>query len=206
MERLISPAGYAFSIWGVIYSLLGLFVTYQALPSAWVENRNDNLIYNYLSWAWLINMATQVVWFPTFRSETGWGYVISSITIVIMLASALFAMVMSLRMQVNGWEWSFIRGGFSLYSGWLTAATILNITAMLTFFGFTGFDWYSEEAITITILYVAGLIYNLASYIELNPLYGAVFVWVVVAIRYDVITERPQYEDLLANLEYIGIF
>lgn len=28
VARLISPAGYAFSIWGVIYSLLGLFVTY----------------------------------------------------------------------------------------------------------------------------------------------------------------------------------
>ena len=209
VARLISPAGYAFSIWGLIFSLLGLFVVYQALPDAWIDNRNNDLIFNYMSYAWLINMATQVVWAPFFRSETGWGYVISAIAILLMLASSLAMMVISTRMEVNGWEWTFIRGGFSVYSGWLTAATILNITAILSYFGFEGFNWFSEEAITITILYVAGLIYNLASFIEFNPLYGAVlavFIWVVVAIRYDVITERPQNEDLQVNLEYLGIF
>jgi benzodiazapine receptor len=30
---LITPAGYTFSIWGIIYTLLGIFVIYQALPS-----------------------------------------------------------------------------------------------------------------------------------------------------------------------------
>src|SRR4030066_1403513 len=30
---LITPAGYVFSIWGIIYLLLGIFVIYQALPS-----------------------------------------------------------------------------------------------------------------------------------------------------------------------------
>jgi hypothetical protein len=109
------------------------------------------------------------------------------------------------RMPVNGWELVLIRGSLSIYCGWLTAATILNITAMLKSFGFSGFEWYSEEAITITILYVAWLIYTLATYVDLNPLYGAVFIWVVFAIRYEIMTERPEYTDLLANLEWIGI-
>ena len=30
---LITPAGYVFSIWGIIYVLLGVFVVFQALPS-----------------------------------------------------------------------------------------------------------------------------------------------------------------------------
>ncbi len=30
---LVTPAGYVFSIWGIIYILLGVFVIYQALPS-----------------------------------------------------------------------------------------------------------------------------------------------------------------------------
>ena len=119
--------------------------------------------------------------------------------ILVMIGSALYMEFMSNRAEVNWAEWLFIRGGLSIYCGWLTAATILNITSLLKFYEFEGFEWYSEESITITILYVAWLIYTLATYIELNPLYGAVYVWVVVAIRYDVITERPQYEDLLAN-------
>jgi translocator protein len=185
-ERLISPAGWAFSIWGLIYSLLTGFTVYQALPANWVENRNDDLIYNYLAWGWLINMVSQWIWFPTFSSNTGWGFIISSIDILVMIGSALYMEFMSNRAEVNWAEWIFIRGGLSIYCGWLTAATILNITALLKFYEFEGFDWYSEEAITITILYVAWLIYTLATYIELKPLYGGVFIWVCLAISSEI--------------------
>ena len=170
---------------------MGGFVVYQALPGAWVNGRNDELIFNKMSYAFLINMITQVIWFPTFQSYTKWGYVVSSIDIVVMTASAVYMMMQSTRMEVNGWEWAFIRAGLSIYTGWLTSATILNFTATLKEFGFSGFDWYSEEAITITILWIAFLIYTLASLFELNPLYGGVFVWVAVAIRNEIINEIP---------------
>ena len=50
------------------------------------------------------------------------------------------------------------------------------------------------------------MIYNVASYIELNPLFGAVFIWVIVAVRDDVIKENSEYTTLLSNLNYLGIF
>jgi len=203
--RLISPAGWAFSIWGLIYSLLAGLTVYQALPAAWAPDRNDDLMFNWLTYAWWINMVSQWIWFPSFSSNTGAGFIISSIDIVAMIGSALFMEVVSMRMKVNGWEWVFIRGGISIYCGWLTAATILNFTATLKHFGFEGWSWYSEEAITITILYIAWGIYTLASYIELNPLYGAVFIWVCLAIRSDILSDRPQYETLQANVEWIGV-
>ena len=49
-------------------------------------------------------------------------------------------------------------------------------------------------------------IYNLASYIELNPLYGSVFIWVVVAIRSNIDTNFTQYTTLKKYSEYIAIF
>jgi len=45
-EPPISPNGWAFSIWGVIYTFFGIFVVYQALPSDLVIYRNDDMIYN----------------------------------------------------------------------------------------------------------------------------------------------------------------
>ena len=42
----ITPAGPAFGIWPVIYTLLMLFTIYQALPKKWVPSRNDKLIYD----------------------------------------------------------------------------------------------------------------------------------------------------------------
>ena len=123
-----------------------------------------------------------------------------------MLVTAIYMMMVSTRAEVNGWEWTFIRAGLSIYTGWLTTATILNFTATLKFFGFEGFTWFSEELITIVILYTASLIYNLASYIELNPLYGSVFIWVLIAIRNESLNERPQYTNLEINLDLLGIF
>ena len=114
-----------------------------------------------------------------------------------MTASAAYMMWQSVRAEINGWEWAFIRAGISIYTGWLTSATILNFTATLKEFEFNGFDWYSEEDITITVAWVAFAIYTLASYIELNPLYGAVFIWVAVAIRNEILTVIPEYTTLL---------
>jgi len=42
----IDPAGYAFAIWGVIYTLLGVFTVYQALPDDLTPGRNNDLIFN----------------------------------------------------------------------------------------------------------------------------------------------------------------
>ena len=97
----------------------------------------------------------------------------------------------------------------TIYSGWLTAATILNLSMTLKWFGLNDSSlpsWLDEERIGIAILYVAALIYNVASYFESNPLYGAIFVWVVVAIRNDVVNKMPQYTDLKQNLDILGIF
>ena len=134
---------------------------------------------------------------------------LSSFNIATQLATAVYIMMVSTRMKVNGWEWTFIRCGFSIYSGWLTTATILNIVIMLKFLGVNDSilpTWLDEELISIILLYIASFIYNLASYVELNPLYGAVYVWVVLAIRNKIITEKPQYTDLETNLDILGIF
>ena len=114
-------------------------------------------------------------------------------------------MMQATRYEVNFWEWTFLRGGLTLYAGWLTAATILNVTATFKSFGFSEFSWYSEEQITITVLYVAFIIYTLASYLELNPLFGGVFIWVLFAIRNEIKTEIPEYTTLLNNVEFIGL-
>ena len=203
----VAPAGYAFSIWGLIYSLITGFVVYQALPSSWVPGRNDDLIFNKMSYAFVVNMFTQMTWFFLFQSYTGWGFIISSFDIGLMLATAVYMMMVSTRQVVNWWEAVFIRGGMTIYSGWLTTATILNIVIALKFLGVKDPDIpITEEITSIILLYVAAIIYNLASYIELNPLYGAVFIWVVYAIRNEILELKPGNDDLLVNLDILGVF
>lgn len=208
VDVLIAPDGYAFSIWGLIYSLLGVFVVYQALPSSWVPDRNDQLIYFDIGYVFLANMIINGFWLIIFQTFTGWGFVVALLDIFAMLATNIYIMMVSDRTSVNVTEWISLRGGFSIYSGWVTAATILNFTFMLKQFGVADPDipWVDEEQITIGILFVALAIYNLASYIELNPLYGTVFIWVVMAIRSNIVNYHPEYTTLVTYSEYIALF
>lgn len=48
-----------------------------------------------------------------------------------MLSSNLYIMRESTETNVNISEWISLRGGFSIYAGWVTAATILNATFLL---------------------------------------------------------------------------
>ena len=45
---LLTPAGYAFSIWGLIYLLLAGFVIYQFVPASWKRDSITRLGY----WLW----------------------------------------------------------------------------------------------------------------------------------------------------------
>lgn len=88
----IEPAGYAFAIWGLIYSLLAVFVVYQALPGDMVPDRNDTLIFETIGYQFFINMIINSAWLVIFQTNTLWGLVVALLDIIAMLASNIFMM------------------------------------------------------------------------------------------------------------------
>ena len=48
-------------------------------------------------------------------------------------------------------------------------------------------------------------IYNVATYVERNPLYGGIYIWVIFAIRNNVETYKSQYTDLLLHSTFIAM-
>jgi hypothetical protein len=85
-----------------------------------------------------------------------------------MLATNTYIWMVANRTSVNITEGIAIRGGFSIYSGWVTAATILNLTFMLKYFGYAdpNIAYVDEEQWAIIILIIASALYNVASIIE----------------------------------------
>ena len=59
-----APATWAFGIWSLIYSLMMVFVIYQALPKSWVPNRHDDVIFGEsgISWFFIYNMIANGAW------------------------------------------------------------------------------------------------------------------------------------------------
>ena len=102
----------------------------------------------------------------------------------------------STRAKVNAIEFISLRMGFTIYTGWVTAATILNTTFFLKSVGMKGASAGFDETTWVCIVfYVALVVYILASFMERNPLYGAVYIWVLFAIR----NRQSPYSDIQTN-------
>lgn len=117
---VITPAGYAFTIWSLIYLGCIAFSIYQFLPSQ-VDRfrgiRRAYLITCVLNCAWLYFWSLEMVG-------------VCAALIILLLATLVFINSRLVTTETNGEYW-FAKGTFGIYFGWVTAATILNITIWL---------------------------------------------------------------------------
>lgn len=196
----IAPAAWAFWIWAVIYPFLGFFTIYQALPESWFSwafTRNDDLIFNQINILFAINMVSNAAWQLIYLTNSMAGMVISCLDVFVMLGTAIYMIWVSVRSTNNWLEAIVIRTGFSIYAGWLTAATILNVSFVLLGFGLKGPGLFlSEETFGCIMIWVAFAIYNFTAYWDRNPVYGLVFLWANGAIYERVTREKSQMTNL----------
>ncbi|HUF03960.1 MAG TPA: tryptophan-rich sensory protein [Aridibacter sp.] len=139
----ITPAGYAFSIWSLIYLGLLLFVIYQALPS----NRHKE-IFKRIRLPFIVNCAANCAWL------TAWHYDLMALSVALMLAILVTLAVISIIAKgcTTTSDILLIRAPFNLYFGWITVATIANITILLVSLGVesrTAFGSYAGAALIL---------------------------------------------------------
>ena len=180
----IDPATWAFSIWALIYTLIFVFVIYQALPDSCCPRRNNDLIYNKIAYLFPINMVLNAGWLFSAINFTDLAFIFGLIIIIALLVVTVIIMDYSGTSRVNVTELIVVRIGFSIYAGWLTTATILNTVLVLISAGLTDDNLGIDESLFSCLTMIAGeLIYMGASYRYKNPAYACVFIWVLIAIR-----------------------
>lgn len=113
---LFTPAGFTFSIWGVIYLAMLVFVVYQALPS-----QRENRAIAGISRLFQINCIANAVWIVV------WHYDFLAISVVVMLV-ILVSLILIYKKLLG--ESLILRLPFSLYVAWICVATIANISAL----------------------------------------------------------------------------
>ena len=151
------------------------------MPDA--PDRNNEFIYSEIGWLWAINMICNGLWLPTFQMNNTLGFFIAELLIIVMLGSALLMSKMANEAQdeLNQIETIGFKWGTSVYSGWLSAATILNTSILLKHSGIA--DGWNEELWAVIILWVAVAIYGVNSFLNNDAVYAGVFVWACFGIR-----------------------
>ena len=173
-----------------------------------MQDRNNDLIFGQINYIFFANMLINSIWLVLFQTDTVWGFALGLIDIIGMLATNVYIMWLSTNTSVNVYEWIGLRGGFSIYSGWVTAATILNAVYLFKALGMADPNIYwglTEENITVVVLWVAFAIYNMRAYWDRNPLYGSVLMWVIIAIRANIVDNKPQYTEIEEAATQIAI-
>lgn len=131
-ENLFAPAATTFIIWGVIYSLLLLYLVYKfgAFQSG-IDSEKEELFKKigiYFSISSLLN----AIWIFC------WHYYLIGISLAIIIGMLICLMVINQyikKMDLSLKDYIFIRVPFSIYFGWLTVATIANVTTLLVQLG-----------------------------------------------------------------------
>jgi hypothetical protein len=172
---LITPAGYVFSIWGVIYILLGIFVVFQALPS---EKGKD--YQRSIGWLFVLNSIFNIAWLFLWQFE----FLGLSVVLMFMLLASLVAIYLRLdigKAKVGFLEKLTVHVPFSTYLGWITIASIANVAVTLVSVNWGGFGINPETWATLIIL-VALLITILVLATRKDLAYGLVIVWALTGI------------------------
>ncbi len=172
---LITPANYAFAIWGLIY--LGLFALaiFQVLPS-----QRENPYLRKIGYLLTIASVAQSIWVYLFLSRL---FVLSVIAMLLILIPLIF---MYLRLGIGTTSASraekwFIRYPIGIYLGWISVATIVNVASALYIKNWNGFS-ISPEVWTVTMVIIATSIAAIALLQHQDITYSGVTVWALIAI------------------------
>ncbi len=169
------PAGYVFSIWGVIYIGLIAYAIFQALPS---QRQNPRL--QSTGWWVVLGGLANIVWIFL------WHYEQFPLTILAMLVLLATLIVTYLRLgtgryPVSTAETWAVRVPFSIYLGWITVATVANVTSLLYYLNWDGFGIAPEVWMTLILVAVL-VIAVLMNFTRRDVAYTLVILWALAGI------------------------
>lgn len=177
-QNFFTPAGYAFSIWGLIYLALLAFTAYQG-RSLFIKGADDAIV-NQTGWWFVISCLANILWLFTWLYE----YTGVSVIVMLVLLFSLFRIVVNTRMELYDAPISrivFVWWPFSLYSGWVTVALVTNIAAYLTKIEWQGFG-LSDVTWAVIMILATGTINLLLTWTRNMREFALVGVWALVAI------------------------
>jgi benzodiazapine receptor len=172
------PAGWAFSIWSVIYALLIAFVIYGLLPAGrrnpWVQRISPLfLLSNIANITWLLLWHQE--WFPA-----------SMVTILVLLAS--LAGIYTILHWRRTDEREALKGeryvvwpAFSIYLGWIVVASMSNFSVLLDREGWSGGP-FSQRWWAVILLVLAGVISAFFAFIRREAWIPMVIAFAALAI------------------------
>ncbi len=190
---MITPAGFSFSIWGVIYTALAialgfiLFKGQEALYQKQIEK---------ISLLFCLSCLLNITWIIVFSYQIIW---LSAIVILALFAS-VFVVVMGLASFYPRAE-NILTLAFGLYGGWLAIASVVNVSAFLVSIDF---QFWGQEQIFYSV--VLAIFLGAALFIvriHQNSFFNLAIAWAFFGILHKISFESHGYLCSVLSLGFV---
>jgi hypothetical protein len=177
--NLFVPAGLTFAVWGLIYVLLGIFVIYPLVPRIGRDPQKVDFVQK-IGPLFFISCIANIGWI------FAWHYQILPLSLIFMLILLGCLLFIYLRLNVGKSETTraeryFAHLPFSVYLGWITIATIANVTALLVNINWN--TWGLGEQFWAVAVIVVGIAIALSMLFTRKDIYYSLVVdWALLGI------------------------
>jgi hypothetical protein len=208
--NLLVPAGFTFSIiWTLIYLGLLSFTIYQLWLAFWGKHPQElSRLMTRMRYWWMISCIANACWL------FAWHYELLPVSVLLMLVllASLVAIRHNFAIGDTGAplrEKLFVHFPFSLYLGWISIATVANVTALMVYWG-----WHGQgiSQVIWSVLMIA-LCAGISAYMILQHhsiTYGLVNAWALYGIvlkrkHVDVISEHVVIQAAIIAIGLIAV-
>ncbi|MEJ2595051.1 MAG: hypothetical protein P8100_07980 [bacterium] len=196
-ETLVTPAGYAFSIWGIIYLLLIAYVSYQWYD--WIRHKSDHELKKANVWFMLSNVFNSS-WIYFWLN----GYLGLSVIVMFMLLVSLI--ILTIRLRLETWDAPvriifFVWWPICIYLGWIIAASVANTAIYLKSIPWEGFG-IPENIWAVVMIIIAALIYIFLIFTRNLREAAGVGIWAFVAIA---VKQKGTYPEVVVTAVIMSV-
>jgi hypothetical protein len=177
------PAPVTFSIWLIIYSLLFLFCIYQG--STLFESEKSTMdkkerVVEVVGYRFIISCLLNMAWILAWHYHVLWLSVLIMLGLLVTLISIFERVHAAATYAGHKARW-FVYAPFSIYLGWISIATIANITAWLVSMGWNG--WNIADWLWACMMIVVGTFLGILMLLRRNNIfYAMTVVWAFFGI------------------------
>ena len=177
--NLFVPAGLTFSIWGVIYILLAIYVVFGLVRSR-RSDESSGAFLDRIAVPFIVTCLANIGWI------FAWQFRVLPLSLVFMLVLLATLILIYVRLEIGrssapNAEKYMVHLPMSVYLGWITIATIANVTVLLVHYGWSGFG-LSAQAWTIVVIVIGILLALAALFYRRDIFFTLVVDWALLGI------------------------
>lgn len=182
---LLTPAGWAFSVWGIIFLLQGVGVVYQLLPYGYNGDGEKARIINTIGYSWVAGWVFEIAWQAFFQLQSPLGMWICLALILgafVSFGRALLRLY-GLKQSQGPLHSVLLFASYwlptSINTAWLSVASSVAALVVPAAYGHTG---RGTELVAVTLAALFTVVGMTAMIREKDVVYGLTLVWSLAAV------------------------